>query len=44
VLGEVLTPVQLLGALLVLAAAVIVQLRPRGSTRSDEREAVATPV
>lgn len=44
VLGEVLTPVQLFGALLVLAAAVIVQLRPRGAERADEREAVAAPV
>jgi len=34
VLGEMLTPVQLLGAVLVLGAAVIVQLRPRAS--SDE--------
>lgn len=44
VLGEVLSPLQLLGALLVLAAAAIVQLRPRSSTSPDEREAVATPV
>jgi drug/metabolite transporter (DMT)-like permease len=33
VLGQVLAPVQLLGGVLVLAAAVIVSLRPR--TRSD---------
>jgi len=38
VLGEVLTPVQLLGALLVLAAAVIVQLRPRRADRTAERD------
>lgn len=36
VLGEVLSPVQLLGALLVLSAAVIVQVRPRSAK-------VATP-
>lgn len=35
VLGEVLAPVQLLGALLVLAAAVVVQLRPRSAVATD---------
>ncbi|MGE0820306.1 MAG: DMT family transporter [Candidatus Nanopelagicales bacterium] len=38
VLGEVLTPLQLLGALLVLAAAVIVQLRPRRADTAAEPE------
>ena len=40
VLGEMLSPVQIMGAVLVLGAAVIVQLRPR-SERTDADDAAA---